>query len=485
VKYSAIGLPLWTNCYLAPGSLNGYACTLTLDDPGDAYVTGYAMNTNGVYDVSVLKYSPNGAALWTNTFNDSVVNGAVPQALVTDAAGNCYVLVGNIYVVSGIPTCTLVKYDPAGNGVWTNRYNDPVGYGDYPVALALDAAGNLLVACSSQGALTGDDYAVLKYTRDGAVLWTNRYTRSFTDIASAMTLDRAGNVIVTGDSLGVGPHQYPTVKYGFDGTSLWTNILVGPTYQGADVPQIVTDVAGNVIVTGGSAGATNTGDYTILKLDPNGIPLWTNRYIALGATNGILTATATDSAGNVYAAGYSVPPGGAHEEFVFAKYASDGTALWTNHFDGAAGADAWGFGMAISPAGNIHLTGTTPLGGQFATVKFADYIRYTPPANFSGQDSFTFTVTDSDGNTLTSHVAVTVSALPRLTLQPLGRDLSNGLRLLVNGASDSNQVVLYGSSNLVEWLPVATNTPASGSCEFLDSAAATLSHRFCRAGQSQ
>jgi hypothetical protein len=485
VKYSATGLPLWTNRYLGSGPGNGYVCTLTLDPPGNAYVTGYTMNTNGVYDVAIIKYSSNGAALWTNRFNDSVSNGTAPQALVTDDGGNCYVLINNIFVVSGIPTCTLVKYGPAGNGVWTNRYNDPAHFADYPVALALDSAGNLLVASSSEGSVTGDDYAVLKYTSDGACLWTNRYTRGFADIASAMALDRAGNVIVTGDSLGVGPHQYPTIKFGSDGMSLWTNILVGPTYQGGAVPQVVTDLAGNVLVSGGSAGATNTGDYTILKLAPNGIPLWTNRFIGLGATNGILTATATDSAGNVYAAGYSVPPGGAYNEFVLAKYARDGTALWTNHFDGPAGADAWAQGMAVSPAGNIHLIGMTVLGGQsqFATVKFADYIHYTPPTNFSGQDSFGFTVTDSDGNSVTSVVAITVSALPQLTLQPIGRDFSNGLRLQVNGASDSNQVVLYASTNLVDWVAVATNMPTTGSCEFLDPTASTLSRRFYRASQ--
>lgn len=225
-------MPLWTNQYLAPGLQNGYVCTLTLDSQRNAYVTGNTMNTNGVYDVAILKYSPNGAALWTNTFNDSVSNGVAPQALVTDAVGNCYVLVDNLFMKSGVPACTLVKYDPAGNGVWTNRYNDPAGIEDNPVALALDSGGNLLVACSSEGNVTGEDYAVLKYTSDGTPLWTNRYTRTFTDQPSAMALDRAGNVIVTGDSMGLGPHLYPTVKYGRDGTPLWTNILVGPTYQG-------------------------------------------------------------------------------------------------------------------------------------------------------------------------------------------------------------------------------------------------------------
>jgi hypothetical protein len=284
----------------------------------------------------------------------------------------------------------------------------------------------------------------------------------------------------------VGPHLYATIKYSGEGTPIWTNILVGPLYQGGAVPQVTTDLSGNVIISGGSAGATNTGDYAILKLDPNGLPLWTNHYVGLGTSNGILIATATDSAGNVYAAGYSVPPGGMNEEFVLAKYGADGTPLWTNHFDGPSGADAWAAALIVSPAGTLHMTGQTRYDGlsQFATVKFADYILYSPPTNFSGQDSFSFTVTDVDGNSVIGVAAVTVRALPQFTVQPIDREVSGGLSLQVDGATGSDQVVLYASTNLVDWLPVATNMPTAGSCRFLDPAASALSRRFYRASQS-
>jgi hypothetical protein len=483
-KYSAAGVPLWTNRYAGPAPQNDLLCGLALDGPGNAYIAGTSRNTNGVYDVVTLKYSSNGMALWTNRFNNSGTNGSAPQALEADATGNSYVLAGALYLGTGAPACTLLKYDPAGNAVWTDRYNGPSNIEDNPVALAFDPAGNLVVACSSEDNVTGEDYAVLKYSSAGSRLWTNRYTRGFVDQPSAIALDRAGNVLVTGDSLTAGPHVYATIKYASDGTPLWTNMLVGATYQGGAVPQVAADLSGNVIISGGSAGATNTGDYAILKLDANGFPLWTNRYIGLGATNGILMATATDSAGNVYAAGYSVPLGGAHAEFALAKYAGAGTPLWTNHFDGPPGSDARATAVAISPAGAVHLTGNTTQGGshsQFATVKFADYILYSPPTNFLGQDSFSFAVTDSDGNSVTGMVAVAVTAFSQLNLQPMGRDVSGGFKLQVNGAMGTNQVVLYASTNLVNWLPVATNIPAAGSCEFLDQAA--LSRRFYRAAQ--
>ena len=489
VKYASNGSPLWTNRYDGPAGQDDLVCALALDGLGNVFVTGYSMNTNLVYDVATIKYSSSGTALWTNRFNDSASNGAAPNSIVADAAGNTYVLAGNFFVVSGVPTCTLLKYDPAGNAVWTNHYNDPADIEDGPIALAFDGAGNLLVACGSEGYATGEDYAILKSTSDGTSLWTNRYSRTFTDQPSAMTLDRAGNVIVTGDSMDANSHLYATIKYANDGTPLWTNLLAGPRYQGGDVPQVAADVAGNVFISGGSPGAATTGDYRILKLDPNGMPLWTNHYIGLGASNGMLSATATDNAGNLYGVGYSVPPGGTNNEAVLVKYAGDGTALWTNHFDGPPGSEADGFALAVNDAGNIYLTGQAGLAhnanAQFATVKFADYISYAPPANFVGQDTFAFTVTDSTGNSVTYLVSVVVLPWPpQIVLQPTDWSVSNGFRLQVDGATGPNPVVLYASTNLVRWDPVATNLPFQGSCQFHDPDAAAVARRFYRVAQS-
>ena len=59
---------------------------------------------------------------------------------------------------------------------WVQRYNG--GYTNLrhrPVAMALDGSGNVLVAGSSQSTGTNYDYAVLKYSTDGAQLWAARY----------------------------------------------------------------------------------------------------------------------------------------------------------------------------------------------------------------------------------------------------------------------------------------------------------------------
>ena len=77
---------------------------------------------------------------------------------------------------------------------------------------------------SSHGGVTGYDYATIKYSPDGDPLWVSdsnpdgaaRYDGPghSTDIATAMVLDAAGNVYVTGWSTGGGTgFDFATIKY--------------------------------------------------------------------------------------------------------------------------------------------------------------------------------------------------------------------------------------------------------------------------------
>jgi hypothetical protein len=58
---------------------------------------------------------------------------------------------------------------------------------------------------------------------------------------------------------------------------------------------------------------------------------------------------------------------------------------------------------------------------------------------------------------------------------------SNGLQLQLDGVFATNSVIIYASTNFVNWLPMLTNSPATGSVLFLDSSATNLPRRFYRA----
>ena len=84
-----------------------------------------------------------------------------------------------------------------------------------PTAIRVDGQGNVYVTGWSHGGDTGLNYATVKYSPDGDELWVVRYVGgNGYDYASAMALDAAGNVYVTGRSLGDGNrYEFATIKY--------------------------------------------------------------------------------------------------------------------------------------------------------------------------------------------------------------------------------------------------------------------------------
>ena len=107
-----------------------------------------------------------------------------------------------------------IKYSSAGVPLWTNRYNGPANSFDYASAVAVDGSNNLIVTGTSSG--SSSDYATIKYSSAGVPLWTNRYNgpANSSDLATAVAVDRSGNVIVTGRSTGSGSGlDFATIKY--------------------------------------------------------------------------------------------------------------------------------------------------------------------------------------------------------------------------------------------------------------------------------
>jgi Beta-propeller repeat len=492
IKYAGDRTPLWTNRYDGSAHLDDDSGCLVVDASGNVYVTGSSEVTNMTWDVVTLKYSATGNLLWASRYNRYGTNYCGSSGLAVDTAGNVFVTANIYYAATAFIT---IKYDPQGNAVWTNYYKGSPDGSDYVGTVAVDNSGNSFVTGDSDGMEGSMDYATLKYAPDGIAVWTNRYINGWTAIPSAMILDPSANVVVTGDSFS-SSHLYSTVKYSNDGIPLWTNLAPAPTYQGGKLPVVASDLAGDVFLTGGSPGADSTNaNFTTVKLSVSGTPLWTNRFFEINFDNPAPAGTAVDSAGNFYFAGHSRGAGGTNVSFVTIKYDPAGGAIWTNRYGSlTAGSTAEAEGLAVDRAGHVYVAGffgyyfgygSGP--SDFVTVKYSDYIRYTPPANFIGTDSFTFTAVDAFGNSATG--VVNVAVLPA-NLQ-FKTDLANlwnhaqGMHLRVDGAHGTNAVIIYASSDLVQWEPIFTNQPAQGSVEFTDQATPTMPRRFYRATQPQ
>jgi hypothetical protein len=489
VSYDGDGTALWTNRFDDPSPSWAFGRFLAADLSNNVVVAGDAFTGATGSAVVALRYTSEGAQTSTIRYNSSDTNTHQLIGLALDPSGNVYLAESPSTSSGPAPDYTTLKYNADGRLLWTRRYKGATNGVDYAEGIATDSAGNVFVTGDSGSESANFSIATLKYSSDGMPLWTNRFQLGFGTLGRAILVDRMGNVIVAGESIDV-TVSYPIIQYASDGTPRWTNYLAGPNYSGGRLPLIAVNPAGDIYVVDGSPGTESRGDYNILKLTSSGTPVWTNRFTGLDATNGTLDSIAADPAGNLYLAGYWTAPGNATDDYLTVKYSPDGTPVWTNRYDGRAGLDDIATSVAADGTGNIYVTGWSARsngGTDYATIKYADYLLYSPPTNFIGTDTITYTVTDDLGNRATGALAVNVTAnILRFNIAPEALNLSaGGLLLNVGGAVGTNAVVIYASTNLIQWQSILTNSPASGSAQFLDPSAGAAPYRFYKAVQSQ
>jgi hypothetical protein len=172
IKYSGAGLPLWTNRYNAGPS--DVATAVAVDGGGNVFVAGLSYDSGSSADYATVKYSAAGVPLWTNRYNGpgGPGNGIdEAQAVAVDGSGNVLVTGGSFNGSSSYDYATI-KYSGAGVPLWTNRYNGPGNDDDEVNAVAVDGIGNVFVTGFSVGIDGSWDYATIKYSSTSAPLLT-------------------------------------------------------------------------------------------------------------------------------------------------------------------------------------------------------------------------------------------------------------------------------------------------------------------------
>jgi hypothetical protein len=285
--------------------------------------------------------------------------------------------VGNVYVTgsSGAPDSyryVTIKYNAFGQEAWEAGYNIPLGI-SFARAIAIDRSGNVYVTGTSGTFTFGDnDYATIKYNNSGQQQWVARYDgpNNSDDRATAIAVDRAGNVYVTGSS----ENGYATVKYDSLGQQQWVAEYNG-TGNGTDqAAGIGIDGSGNVYVAGTSVDSVGLPNYATIKYDSGGQQQWVARYMGPDNLGDYATAIAVNSSGNVYVTGesWSDETG---SDYATIKYDSSGQEQWTARHNGADNLEDYPVGIAIDRLGNAYVTGASradPIqyNWDFATVKY-------------------------------------------------------------------------------------------------------------------
>jgi hypothetical protein len=141
---------------------------VAVDRSNNVIVTGSSHGSESHYDYLTIKYSSLGVPLWTNRYNGPGNDWDWAFAVAVDGSNNVIVTgrsagsgtYSNHWVYFDYLT---IKYSSAGVPLWTNRYNGPGNGGDYAYAVAVDGSNNVIVTGYSTGSGGNSDFATIKY----------------------------------------------------------------------------------------------------------------------------------------------------------------------------------------------------------------------------------------------------------------------------------------------------------------------------------
>jgi hypothetical protein len=165
IKYSSVGVPLWTNRYNGPGNGDDKACAMAEDGNDAVIVTGYSTGSGSARDYAMIKYSSAGVPLWTNRYNGPGDYNDAVLAVAVDGSNNV-IVTGGSASMSDSPfnyDCATIKYSSTSVPLWTNRYNGPGDGDDFALAVVVDHSGNVILAGYSTNSASGYDFAIIKY----------------------------------------------------------------------------------------------------------------------------------------------------------------------------------------------------------------------------------------------------------------------------------------------------------------------------------
>jgi len=196
----------------------------TTDQNGNIIMTGYMTGTttfgssvlqsNGNSDVLVIKTNPTGSILWAINAGGTLADRA--NSVTTDNAGNIYITgfyynaasFGNDNLTGQDREVFISKIDPTGNFIWTKSMGGE--FGDTGYGVEVDNNGNVFCTGQYKGSgifgsqifnstinpdngLPSYDIFLTKLDGTGNFLWTKDGKAKYDDRGLSITVDDAGN----------------------------------------------------------------------------------------------------------------------------------------------------------------------------------------------------------------------------------------------------------------------------------------------------
>lgn len=359
IKYSPLGNILWQYVYSSPGI--DQLQDVYKDEENYSYITGY---TSVIDELKILtiKLSPSGTVVWSRTYSATNYTSLISQSIITDSAGNIYVLLDGRNISTSFINCVLIKYDQSGNLVSQVLFEGSSTGDNHGVKLIEDSFGNIFAGVNSVFASFGFDILIYKLNNNLNEIYSKRISGAANsdDGIVDMKLSGDNNLLLTAKITNAGnTSDIGTFKINnSNGDILWQNSYNG-SGNNIDLPySIATDNQNNVLVTGFIRNSNNSGseDIVTLKYGANGNLLWSKIYN--DSTNGIDQgfSICSDAQNNVYVGG-TADYGNLRNGYITIKYDALGNLLWKGVYRFITLSEDFVYKIAVNNSQDIFLTG--------------------------------------------------------------------------------------------------------------------------------
>ena len=373
IKYNSNGVQQWISFYNGNVSGPDYGNSIAIDNSGNVYITGKSLYSG--YDIVTVKYNTNGIQQWAAVYNGPLNGGEDANSVTVDEFGNVYVTGYSLASSNNIDFITI-KYNSSGVQQWVRTYNGPGHQYDEAKIISTDIAGYIYITGWSFGNGTGYDYCTIKYNSQGSQQWVARYNNSYNGIdePNSMAVGNNGNVYVTGVSQGSGTnYDFATIKYNSAGDLQWVSRYNGTGNFIDRANSLKIDSFGNVYVTGNSSGVNLASDYVTIKYNAQGVQQWFSDYNGRANDADVALDIVLDNLGNIYVTGYSYSSP-TDEDITTVKYNNIGNQQWVIRYNHSLYDE--GVSISIDNLNNIYVCGNsgTGMNADFATIKYSQPI---------------------------------------------------------------------------------------------------------------
>jgi len=396
---------LWARQSVSTTGNGTFGYAVATDHDNNVVVTGsfqgtstfgnQTLNAFGAVDIFVAKYSASGDFLWVKRASGST--SFVGQGLGVTTDGSSNIVVTGLFLGSvtfdGITLTAVggssdgdmfvVKYDPDGNAIWAK--NASGSSSSNGIGVAADASGNTYVVGRYQDSATFDGITITgggsgnssrvflaKYSSTGSIEWAQPTAAVVPNVnAAGIAVDNAGDVVITS----MINNNVFLAKYHSNGNLAWQKEEGGPNTDYSF--GVATDNQRNIVITGSfhasatfgntsaltAAGGTTDHDIFVVKYDPDGNALWSNRAGGsfLGGQVDVGYGVATDGSGNIFVTGTFFGPatfGSTQVDHTGLLFLAEYSAIGSLVLVKPVGIFVEGKGVSTDAQGNAVVTGS-------------------------------------------------------------------------------------------------------------------------------